>query len=94
MNDIANSLSTNLSIVKFDIFSCFNLVHSNTSLKEIAKLEILSGIIYSKCSEDISTILGSNMLSMKEKKKFLEMIQEKSMSKDVLESIKFEDSLT
>lgn len=93
VNDITNSLSRNLCIINIDIASCFNLVYNNTKKEEISNLERWSAIVYAEYLEDISSILESDMLNMKEKERFLNDIKEKSQDKDTLEAIKFEDNL-
>lgn len=93
IDDITNTLSKNLCIINIDIASCFKLVYNNTKLKEISNLERFAGIVYTDNLEDISSIIGDDLLSMEEKEKFLSDIKEKSKKKQVLEAIKFEDSI-
>ena len=50
---------------KQNIASCFEIVYNKTNLKEVSLLECLSGILYASNIEDISNILGSDMLAKK-----------------------------
>jgi len=93
IDDITNKLSNNFSIMNIDIEKCFDIVYNNDNLEGISNLEKWSGIIACNYLEDISTILESGLLSMEEKDKFLRDIKEKSRDKDILEGIKFEDSM-
>ena len=79
--------------MNIDIAKCYDLVYNSTNLEEVSDLEKWSGIIACNYLEDINSILESGLLSMKEKEKFLNDIKEKAKDKDVLEGIKFEDSL-
>ena len=93
IEDLTNSLSKNFCILNIDIASCFKLVYNKTNLKEVSSLERFSGILYASNIEDISNILGSDMLTKKEKKEFLDDVLEKSKDKDVLKAIKLENSI-
>ena len=93
MDDITNKLSNNFSIMNIDIEKCKELVYNSSNLEEISDLEKWSGIIGCNYLEDIASILESGLLSMKEKNQFLDEIKDKSKDKDVLEAIKFEDSI-
>ena len=93
IDDITNKLSNNFSIMNIDIEKCKELVYNSSNLEEISDLEKWSGIIGCDYLEDIASILESGLLSMDEKEKFLSDIKEKSKDKDVLEAIKFEDSI-
>ena len=93
IEDLTNTLSKNLCILNIDIASCFELVYNKTNLKEVSLLERFSGILYASNIEDISNILGSDMLTKKEKKEFLDDVLEKSKDKDVLKAIKLENSI-
>ena len=93
VDDIGNTLSNNLCIINIDIETCFNLVYNNTKLTEISFLERFAGILYCRYLEDISDILGGDMLEMDEKEKFLNDIKEKACDKDIKDALKFEDSL-
>ena len=90
---LTNKLSNNFSIMNIDIEKCKELVYNSSNLEEISDLEKWSGIISCDYLEDIASILESGLLSMEEKNKFLDDIKEKSKDKDVLEAIKFEDSI-
>lgn len=93
LDDITNQLSKNLSIINIDIASCFDFAYNKTNLKEVSTLERISGMMYTEYLEDISKLLGSDLLTMKEKEQFLNDIKEKSKDKDILEAVKFEDSI-
>ena len=93
IDDINNKLSNNLRIMNIDIVKCYNLVYNNSNLEEISNLEKWAGIIGCNYLEDIASILGSGLLSMEEKEKFLGSIKEKSHDKNVLEAIKLEDNI-
>ena len=88
IENLTNSLSKNLCILNIDIASCFELVSNKVNLKEVSLLERFSGILYASDIEDISNILGSDMLTKKEKKEFLDDVLEKAKDKDVLKPIK------
>ena len=92
-DDMKNRLSNNFSIMNIDIASCYNLVYNNGNLKGISDLERWAGIIACDSIEDISIILGSDMISMNEKEKFLNDVKEKAKDKDVLEGIKLENTV-
>ena len=93
MDDITNKLSNSFSIINIDIDKCRDIVYNTNNLEEVSDLEKWSSIIGCHYLEDIASILESGIVSMEEKNKFLSDIKEKSKDKDVLESIKFEDSL-
>ena len=93
LDDFTNKLTSNFSIMSIDIEKCFHLVYNNNNLEEISNLEKWAAIIGCEYLEDISTILESGLLSMEEKDKFLNEIKEKSKDKDVLDDLKFEDSI-
>ena len=93
IDDLNNKLSSNFSIMNIDIASCYKLVYNSDKLKEISFLERWAGIIGSEYVEDISLIMGSDMVSMKEKEKFINDIKEKSKDKDVLEALKLENTV-
>ena len=93
MDDPSNTLSKNLCIMNIDIASCFNLVYNNTKLKEISYLERFAGILYCKYLEDISLILGGDMLDMKEKKEFLNDIKIRASDEEVKEDLRLENDI-
>ena len=93
IDDIGNKLSNNFSIMNIDIASCYKFVYNNDNLKEVSNLEKWAGIIYCDSILDISKILESDMVSMKEKEKFINDIREKARDKDVLEAIKLENTI-
>ena len=93
MDDITNKLSNSFSIINIDIDKCKDIVYNTNNLEEVSDLEKWSGMIGCHYLEDIASILESGIVSMEEKNKFLSDIKEKSKDKDVLESIKFEDSI-
>ena len=93
IDDMKNKLSNNFSIMNIDIASCYDLVYNNGNLSEISNLERWAGIIACDSLEDISIILGSDMISMNEKEKFLNDVKEKAKDKDVLEGIKLENTV-
>ena len=92
-DDISNTLSKNLCIINIDIESCFNLVYNNTKLTEISYLERFAGILYCKYLEDISDILGGDMLNMEDKLEFLNDIKTRANDKKVQEDLRLEDSI-
>ena len=92
-DDINNKLSKNLRIINIDIASCFKLAYNNTKLNEISDLERFAAIIYCEYLEDISNILGGDLLNMEEKERFLESIREKSEDKDVNKAVRLEDNI-
>ena len=94
VDDVANKLSNSFSIMNIDIASCYNLVYNSDNLEEISDLEKWSAIISCEYLEDISSILErGKMISMNEKEKFLNDIKEKAQDKDVLNSIKLENTV-
>lgn len=93
VDDITNSLSKNLCILNVDIASCFKLVYNDGKLQKLSYLERFGAILYAESLEDISAILGSDMLNMTEKKQFLDDIKAKACDKEVLDNLKFEDSI-
>ena len=93
VEDLSNYLSKNLRIVNIDIASCFHLVYNNSKLDEISSLERFSACLYCKYLEDISSILGSDLLDMEEKQEFLDGIKKISEDKELLKAVKLEDSI-
>ena len=93
VDDFRDKLTNNFNIMNIDIAKCYDLVYNKTNLEGVSDLEKWSGIIACNYLEDINSILESGLLSMKEKEKFLNDIKDKAKDKDVLEGIKFEDSL-
>ena len=93
MDDITNKLSNSFSIINIDIDKCKDIVYNTNNLEEVSDLEKWSSIIGCHYLEDIASILESGMISVEEKNEFLDDIKEKSKNKEVLESIKFEDSI-
>lgn len=93
VDDFRDKLTNNFNIMNIDIAKCYDLVYNKANLEGVSDLEKWSGIIACNYLEDINSILESGLLSMKEKEKFLNDIKDKAKDKDVLESIKFEDSL-
>lgn len=92
-DDINNLLSKNLCIINIDIASCFNLVYNKTKLRDISCLERLAGMLYCEYLEDISKILGGDILTMNEKEKLLNDIKLKSTDEEVQESLRLEDDI-
>ena len=92
-DDINNMLSKNLCIVNIDIASCFNLVYNKTKLTSISSLERLAAILYCEYLEDISKILGGDILTMNEKEKLLNDIKLKASDEEIQESLRFEDDI-
>ena len=88
-----NYLTKNVCFINIDIAQCFKLVYNEDKFKEMSTLERFGAIFFTNILEDISYILGSDMINMKEKNKFLEELKEKSTDKEVLASLKFEDSI-
>jgi len=92
-DDVSNILSKNLCIINIDIESCFNLVYNNTKLEEVSYLERFAGILYCNYLEDISNILGGDILTMEEKENFLNDIKIKASDEDVQESLRLEHDI-
>ena len=80
-------------IINYQVILVLWLVYNSDKLKEISCLERWAGIIGSEYVEDISLIMGSDMVSMKEKEKFINDKKEKSKDKDVLEALKLENTV-
>ena len=93
IDDFKDKLTNNFNIINIDIDKCYDIVYNNDNLEGISDLEKWSGIIACNYLEDINSILESGLLSMKEKENFINDIKEKSKDKNILEGIKFEDSL-
>ena len=92
-DDISNILSKNLCIINIDIASCFNLVYNKTKLRDISYLERLAGMLYCEYLEDISKILGGDILTMDEKEKLLNAIKIKASDEEIQESLRLEDDI-
>jgi len=92
-DDLTNVLSKNLLIMNIDIASCFNLAYNSTKLTDVSLLERFAGILYAKNLNDISLILGGDMLNMKEKEKFLNDVKRASRDKKVQEDLRLEDNI-
>ncbi len=92
-DDISNILSKNLCIINIDIASCFNLVYNKTKLTNISYLERLAAILYCEYLEDISKILGGDILTMNEKEKLLNDIKLKASDEEIQESLRLEDDI-
>ena len=59
----------------------------------MSNLEKFGAMLKTDYLEDISYILGSDMIDMEEKNKFLDEIKVKSTDKEVLTNLKFEDNI-
>ncbi len=92
-DDVSNFLSQNLCIINIDIESCFNLVYNSTKLTDVSLLERFAAILYCKTIEDISFILGGDILDMEEKERFLADIKVRASDKDVLEDLSLEKDI-
>ena len=92
-DDLTNVLSKNLLIINIDIASCFNLAYNRTKLTDVSYLERFAGILYAKSLNDISLILGGDMLSMEEKEKFLNDVKRASRDKKIQEDLRLEETL-
>ena len=92
-DDISNILSKNLCIINIDIESCYNLVYNSTKLIDISNLERFAGILFCNYLEDISKILGGDILSMKEKENFLNDIKLKASDEDIQDSLRLENDI-
>lgn len=88
-----NYLSKNLCIINVDIAGCFKLVYNEDRLREMSDLEKFGALLKADNLKDISHILEKDMIEMEEKDKFLEQVVDMSKDKDVLEAVKFEDSI-
>ena len=88
-----NCLTKNVCFINVDIAQCHKLVYNEDKLKEMSTLERFGAIFFTDVLEDISYILGSDMIDMEEKNKFLDEIKEKSTDKEVLTNLKFEDNI-
>ena len=93
VDNISNILSKNLCIINIDIASCFNLVYNKTKLTNISYLERLAAILYCEYLEDISKILGGDILTMNEKEKLLNDIKLKASDEEIQESLRLEDDI-
>ena len=92
-DDINNMLSKNLCIINIDIESCFNLVYNSTKLTDVSLLERFAGILYCKTIEDISFILGGDILDMEEKERFLNDVKIRANDSEVLEDLRLENDI-
>lgn len=80
-------------IIYLNVFKCYKLVYNKTNLDETSKLERLVAFFASTFPLEISAILGSDILELKEKEKFLNDIIEASQEEDVTKVLPFEDSI-
>ena len=92
-DDINNMLSKNLCIINIDIASCYNLVYNKIKLRDISCLERLAGMLYCEYLEDISKILGGDILNMDEKEKLLNDIKLKAGDEEIQESLRLENDI-
>lgn len=92
-DDEMDDLSDNLCVLNVGVESCFDLVHNKTKLRDISCLERLAGMLYCEYLEDISKILGDDILTMDEKEKLLNDIELKLTDEEVQESLRFEDDI-
>ena len=88
-----NILSKNLLIIHIDVYKCYKLVYNKTNLDENSKMEKLVACLASTSLSEISSILGSDILEMKEKEKFLNDIASSSQDEDVTKALPFEESI-
>lgn len=88
-----NILSKNLLIIHIDVYKCYKSVYNKTNLDEVSKMERLIAILMSTSIKEISTILGSDILDMREKEKFLKDIVESSQDEEVTKALPFEESI-
>ena len=88
-----NILSKNLLIIHIDVYKCYESVYNKTSLDEVSKMERLIATLMLTSVTEISNILGSDILDMKEKEKFLKDIVESSQDEEVTKALPFEESI-
>lgn len=93
VDDIKNTLSKNLGIMNIDIASCYNFVYNECNKEKISNLDRLSAMVYCSSLEDISFVLGSEILTMEEKSKLIDSVKKKSKDKNIKEAVKLEDSI-
>lgn len=93
VDDITNTLSKNLGIMNIDIASCYNFVYNECNKEKISNLDRLSAMVYCSSLEDISFVLGSEILTMEEKSKLIDSVKKISKDKDIKEAVKLEDSI-
>jgi predicted transposase/invertase (TIGR01784 family) len=91
--DVTNTLSKNIGIMNIDIASCYKFIYNNNNKEKISNLERLSAMVYCSNLEDISFVLGDEILNMEEKKKLINSIKEISKDKEIQENLKLEDNI-
>lgn len=80
-------------MIHIDVYKCYKLVYNKTNLDENSKMEKLVACLASTSLSEISSILGSDILEMKEKEKFLNDIASSSQDEDVTKALPFEESI-
>ena len=84
---------SSINIIHIDVYKCYKLVYNKTNLDENSKMEKLVACLASTSLSEISSILGSDILEMKEKEKFLNDIASSSQDEDVTKALPFEESI-
>ena len=79
--------------MNIDIASCYNFVYNEGNKEKISNLDRLSAMVYCSSLEDISFVLGSEILTMEEKSKLIDSVKKISKDKDIKEAVKLEDSI-
>ena len=85
---------SSINIIHIDVYKCYKLVYNKTNLDENSKMEKLVACLASTSLSEISSILGSDILEMKEKEKFLnDIASSSSQDEDVTKALPFEESI-
>ena len=84
---------SSINIIHIDVYKCYKLVYNKTNLDENSKMEKLVACLASTSLSEICSILGSDILEMKEKEKFLNDIASSSQDEDVTKALPFEESI-
>ena len=85
---------SSINIIHIDVYKCYKLVYNKTNLDENSKMEKLVTCLASTSLFEISSILGSDILEMKEKEKFLnDIASSSSQDEDVTKALPFEESI-
>jgi predicted transposase/invertase (TIGR01784 family) len=83
----------NIGILQFDVEFCHNMIYNKDNKEDITKVSKLyrwGAVFKAETLEEIDYILGSDMLDMGIKKKFLDRIKKASKDKIVLSEVSLE----
>jgi hypothetical protein len=83
----------NIGILQFDVEFCYDMIYNKDNEEDITKVSRLyrwGAVFKAKTLEEIDYILGSDMLDMGIKKKFLDRIKKASKDKIVLSEVSLE----